>query len=122
MTQTGNVFTTLSVEENLALASRLGARKDYSSRVERVINAFPDLAKRHFSGLLGCQTRHADGLLSLLKGYFELPVDLERFHLVRFDVVQGNLPFIDAYAANLAIVVQLKDRVSGQKVAITVIQ
>jgi type VI secretion system protein ImpH len=42
-------------------------------------DAFPDLAKRHYAGLLSCQTKHAEGLLSMLKGYFDLPVELEQF-------------------------------------------
>lgn len=42
-------------------------------------DAFPDLPKRHFSGLLACQTRHADGLLALLSGYFCFSVQIEEF-------------------------------------------
>jgi type VI secretion system protein ImpH len=41
--------------------------------------AFPDLPKRHFAGLLGCQTRHAEGLLAILSGYFRLPVEIQEF-------------------------------------------
>ncbi len=39
----------------------------------------PDLPKRHFAGLMSCQTRHADGLLAILSGYFRLPVQIEEF-------------------------------------------
>ena len=42
-------------------------------------DSLPDLAKRHYAGLFGCQTKHAEGLLSILKGYFGLPVGLEQF-------------------------------------------
>jgi hypothetical protein len=41
--------------------------------------AFPDLAKRHFAGLFGCQTHHAEGLLAILRGYFRLPVQMQEF-------------------------------------------
>ncbi len=40
-------------------------------------DAVPDQAKRHFAGLLSCQTKHAEGLLAILQAYFQLPVDLE---------------------------------------------
>ncbi len=42
-------------------------------------DALPDLPKRHFAGLMGCQTHHAEGLLAILSGYFRLPVQLEEF-------------------------------------------
>lgn len=42
-------------------------------------DAMPDLAKLHWSGHLVCQTRNADGLASMLSGFFEMPVDLEPF-------------------------------------------
>jgi type VI secretion system protein ImpH len=42
-------------------------------------DALPDLPKRHFAGLMSCQTRHAEGLLAILKGYFNLPVQVEEF-------------------------------------------
>lgn len=49
--------------------------------MEGLVNrdALPDLAKRHYAGLLSCQTKHAEGLLSMLKGYFGLPVELQEF-------------------------------------------
>lgn len=42
-------------------------------------DAFPDLPKRHFAGLMSNQTHHAEGLLAILSGYFRLPVELEEF-------------------------------------------
>lgn len=42
-------------------------------------DALPDLAKLRHAGLLACQTRHADGLLSTLADFFRLPVRLEEF-------------------------------------------
>ena len=42
-------------------------------------DAFPDLPKRHFAGLMSNQTHHAEGLLAILSGYFRLPVQLEEF-------------------------------------------
>jgi len=42
-------------------------------------DALPDLTKFHFAGLLSCQTKHAEGLLAILAGYFRLPVQIEEF-------------------------------------------
>lgn len=42
-------------------------------------DSFPDLAKRHYAGLLACQTKNAEGLLSMLGGYFCFPVEIQEF-------------------------------------------
>ena len=39
----------------------------------------PDAAKRAFTGLLGRQSRNAEGLASILRGFFRVPVDVEPF-------------------------------------------
>ncbi len=39
----------------------------------------PDTAKLHYSGHLACQTRHADGLRSILEDYFGVEVQVEEF-------------------------------------------
>jgi len=42
-------------------------------------DAMPDLAKRHFTGHLSCQTHHAEGLRSMLAEFLRLPVRIEEF-------------------------------------------
>ena len=42
-------------------------------------DAMPDLTKLHFAGLLGGQTRHADGLGAILSSFFTVPVRVESF-------------------------------------------
>ena len=42
-------------------------------------DAMPDLAKRHFTGHLSCQNRHAEGLRSMLTEFLRLPVRIEEF-------------------------------------------
>ena len=37
-------------------------------------DAMPDLTKLHFAGHLSCQTRHAEGLASILSEFFKMPV------------------------------------------------
>jgi len=42
-------------------------------------DAMPDLTKLHFAGHLACQTRHAEGLASILTAFFTMPVRIESF-------------------------------------------
>ncbi len=42
-------------------------------------DAMPDVAKRHYAGHLSCQTRHAEGLKSILGDLLGLPVRIEEF-------------------------------------------
>lgn len=42
-------------------------------------DAMPDLAKRHFAGLLAMGPRNPDGLVSLLSGFFDATVGLEEY-------------------------------------------
>jgi len=42
-------------------------------------DAMPDLTKLHFAGHLACQTRHAEGLASILTSFFRMPVRIETF-------------------------------------------
>lgn len=42
-------------------------------------DAMPDLAKRHFAGHLSCQTRHPEGLASIVGGLLGLPTRIQEF-------------------------------------------
>jgi type VI secretion system protein ImpH len=42
-------------------------------------DAMPDLTKLHFAGHFACQTRHAEGLSSILSAFFDVPVRVECF-------------------------------------------
>lgn len=42
-------------------------------------DAMPDLVKLHFAGRLACQTRHPEGLESILKEFFRVPARIEEF-------------------------------------------
>ncbi|WP_166819896.1 type VI secretion system baseplate subunit TssG [Thalassoroseus pseudoceratinae] len=52
---------------------------------QRNLSAVPDATKLHFAGHLSRQTRNAEGLISLLRHIFRVPVDVESFtgHWVR---------------------------------------
>ena len=57
------------------LASLFGLGRD----ALRDRDAMPDLAKLHFSGHLACQARHPEGLTSIIKEYFGIPVTIHEF-------------------------------------------
>jgi type VI secretion system protein ImpH len=40
-------------------------------------DAWPDAAKLHYAGHLGCQSRHADGLASMIRDVFGLPAEVQ---------------------------------------------
>jgi type VI secretion system protein ImpH len=42
-------------------------------------DAVPDMAKLHYSGHLACQTRHAEGLRTILEDYFGVKTSIEEF-------------------------------------------
>lgn len=42
-------------------------------------DAMPDLAKRHFAGLLGSGAKHAEGLVSIVSSFVNAPVSLQQF-------------------------------------------
>lgn len=42
-------------------------------------DAMPDLARRHYTGHLSCQTRHPDGLGAILRHLMGLPVRIQEF-------------------------------------------
>ncbi len=60
-------------------ATYVGALAGYGSDSLRRRDAMPDLTRLHFAGLLGNQTRHADGLAAILTSFFSVPVEVECF-------------------------------------------
>jgi type VI secretion system protein ImpH len=57
----------------------LGALCGMGQPALRHRDSLPDLARFHYAGLLGAQTRHAAGLEALLRGFFAMPVRLQQF-------------------------------------------
>ena len=45
----------------------------------RTRDAMPDLAKRHYAGLMAGGTKNAEGLVAILSGFFQAQVQLEQF-------------------------------------------
>ncbi len=65
--------------ENTETENKIGALAGYLGDTLRDRDAMPDLAKRHFSGLLSAAPKNAEGLISILSGFFAAPVELEEF-------------------------------------------
>ena len=57
----------------------VGALAGLGTPALRQRDAMPDLTKLRFAGLLANQTRHAEGLASILSGFFQMPVRVECF-------------------------------------------
>ncbi len=60
-------------------ATYLGATCGYGMPSLRKRDEMPDLAKLHYSGWISNQVHNADGLQSILAGFFRLPVSIEQF-------------------------------------------
>jgi type VI secretion system protein ImpH len=75
----------------------------HGMRAFRERDALPDLPKHHFAGMLSCQTRHVDGLLAILRGYFQLPVRIEEFVGQWIELPPGSQCLLGTPAAKLGV-------------------
>jgi type VI secretion system protein ImpH len=66
-------------------------------------DAMPDLTKLHFAGHLANQTRHAEGLASILSAFFQMPVRVESFVGTWLSVPTPDRTELGAGAARAAI-------------------
>ncbi len=65
--------------DNDAFERKIAAIGGYHGDHLRGKDAFPDLAKRHFTGLLAQGPKNADGLVSILQAFFGAKVRLQQF-------------------------------------------
>lgn len=65
--------------ENTETENKIGALAGFMGDNMRDRDAMPDLSKRHFAGLLSAAPKNAEGLVSILNGFFDAPVVLEEF-------------------------------------------
>jgi type VI secretion system protein ImpH len=64
---------------NSETENKIGALAGFFGDHLRDRDAMPELAKRHFAGLLSAGPKNAEGLISILNGFFDAPVSLEEF-------------------------------------------
>ncbi len=75
-------------------ADYIGSLIGIANETLRNRDCVPDMAKLHFSGHLGCQTRSAEGLRAILEDYFGIKTTIEEF-------VGQWIPLPDAYRCKL---------------------
>lgn len=69
----------LDRNDNDRFSNYLGAFFGIGSPALRERDVISDFAKLHFTGLLANKTRHASGLVTILRAYFKLPIQLQQF-------------------------------------------
>lgn len=57
----------------------IAALAGYRGTAQQDRDAMPDLAKRHFAGLLGSAVKNAEGLVAILSGFLHAPVRMQEF-------------------------------------------
>ncbi|MGR3320314.1 MAG: type VI secretion system baseplate subunit TssG [Pseudooceanicola sp.] len=65
--------------DNDAFERKVAAISGFHGEAMRGKDAFPDLAKRHFAGLLSQGPRNAEGLVAILEAFFGTRVRLQQF-------------------------------------------
>lgn len=65
--------------DNDAFERKIASVAGYHAESLRNRDAFPDLAKRHFAGLLAQGSKNAEGLVSIISAFFGARVQLQEF-------------------------------------------
>lgn len=65
--------------DNSETESKIAALGGYHGNHLRNRDAMPDLAKRHFAGLLAAGPKNAEGLVAILNGFFDVKVEIQEF-------------------------------------------
>ena len=65
--------------ENTETENKIGALAGYMGAHMRDRDAMPDLAKRHYAGLLSAAPKNAEGLVAIVQGFFDARVSIEEF-------------------------------------------
>jgi len=76
---TGQPAVDLDRGEDTAIERHVAALSGHHGAALRKRDEMPDLAKRHFAGLLSMGPRNPEGLVALLSGFFSAPVTIEQF-------------------------------------------
>jgi len=62
-------------------------------------DSLPDHTKLHFAAHLGCQTQHSEGLESIIKDFFQVPVKIHEFIGEWLDIPSDSYCYLDANKA-----------------------
>lgn len=77
--RTGQPAPSFDRGDNDSFERKIAAVSGYRNEAMRGADAFPDLAKRHFTGILAQGPKNAEGLVSILSSFFTAPVAVEQF-------------------------------------------
>lgn len=76
---TAEPVISLDRNDNDRFSNYIGSMFGIGSPALRERDPVSDFAKLHFAGLLANKTRHASGLVTILREYFKLPIELKQF-------------------------------------------
>jgi type VI secretion system protein ImpH len=62
-----------------SFSRHVAALAGYHGQALQGCDAMPDMAKRHFAGLLGAGVKNAEGLVAILSGFLHAPVRMQEF-------------------------------------------
>ncbi len=71
--------TQLDRPHNDRFSIYVGSLLGIAERSQQQRDDICDHTKFHFAAHLGCQTKHADGLIAVLRSYFQVPIAMEEF-------------------------------------------
>ena len=71
--------TQLDRPHNDRFSIYVGSLLGIAERSQQQRDCVCDHTKFHFAAHLGCQTKHADGLIAVLRSYFQVPIAMEEF-------------------------------------------
>ena len=65
--------------DNSEIESKIAALGGHLGTHQRRRDSMPDLAKRHYAGLMSAGPKNAEGLVAVVNGFFSVKVELEEF-------------------------------------------
>ena len=88
--------TQLDRPHNDRFSIYVGSLLGIAERSQQQRDGICDHTKFHFAAHLGCQTKHADGLIAVLRSYFQVPIAMEEFVGEWLTIPEDGLCYLNA--------------------------
>ncbi len=88
--------TQLDRPHNDRFSIYVGSLLGIAERSQQQRDGVCDHTKFHFAAHLGCQTKHADGLIAVLRSYFQVPIAMEEFVGEWLTIPKDGLCYLNA--------------------------
>ena len=88
--------TQLDRPHNDRFSIYVGSLLGIAERSQQQRDGVCDHTKFHFAAHLGCQTKHADGLIAVLRSYFQVPIAMEEFVGEWLTIPEDGLCYLNA--------------------------